>query len=146
MSDTLSSKQRGSEWRQVRNAIGSHQLDDEPMADSLAIALCTCFEGHMDRPVPDPQTENGWGQWAEAHADRVMDELADLAFREVRRAVETDDKRDAERYRWLRRRIPSTIIARIEGKSRDELRDERPEKMDELVDTRMGRSVNGGAE
>jgi hypothetical protein len=42
--------------------------------------------------------------------------------------------KDAERYRWLRRRIPNTIIIRIDH----ECEDYRPEKLDELVDARMG--------
>jgi hypothetical protein len=42
--------------------------------------------------------------------------------------------KDAERYRWLRSRIPTTIIIRINP----ECEDYRSEKLDELVDVRMG--------
>lgn len=61
-------------------------VENDINADNLAVVLCTYFEGHMDRPKPDPQTENGWGAWAEREANRVLDELA--VFIEQRLAPE----------------------------------------------------------
>lgn len=49
---------------------------------------------------------------------------------------------DAERYRWLRRRIPSTILARIKGVDRFDLTDSRPETLDIAIDEQLLRSTS----
>lgn len=59
-----------------RNQIGCFMVENDMNADNLAVVLCTYFEGHLDRPKPDPHTENGWGAWAEQQANRVLDDLA----------------------------------------------------------------------
>lgn len=68
--------------RNIRNILGCADVD--PLADhsdNIAIALCTYFEGHRDRPDPDPQTEHGWGEWAERKTDQALDHLADIVIR-----------------------------------------------------------------
>lgn len=70
MADQSTSKER------LRNLIGCFMVENDMNADNLAVVLCTYFEGHVDRPKPDPRTENGWGAWAEREANRVLDELA----------------------------------------------------------------------
>lgn len=49
-------------------------------------------------------------------------------------AVNAEDLRNAYRYTWLRRRIAGTIIHRIDPA----IEDIRPERLDELIDSRSG--------
>jgi Rad3-related DNA helicase len=62
------------------NMVGGIQVEDGDKyagADNLAIVLASYFERHMDRPEPDPEGENGWGEWAEAKARKAMQIIAD---------------------------------------------------------------------
>jgi regulator of replication initiation timing len=62
------------------NMVGGIQVEDGNKyagADNLAIVLASYFERHMDRPEPDPEGENGWGEWAEAKARKAMQIIAD---------------------------------------------------------------------
>lgn len=71
--------------QRLRSKIGCFMLENGMTSDNLAIALCTYFEGHMDRPKPDPETEHGWGQWASENTDRVLDELTDEVLKLIPR-------------------------------------------------------------
>jgi hypothetical protein len=82
--DTLRQSLQRAEARRkaevTANMVGGIQVEDGDKytgADNLAIVLASYFERHMDRPEPDPEGENGWGEWAEAKARKAMQIIAD---------------------------------------------------------------------
>ena len=65
----------------LRNAIGGMPIQGERMYDTVAIALCSYFSDHLERPEEDHDTEHGWGQWVEEKANKALDELTDVVLR-----------------------------------------------------------------
>jgi len=73
------SDERTNLYRSIRQTIGSFLLEQHTSdgGDTLAIALCGYFESHIKRPIDDQESENGWGVWAEAQTNRVLDEITE---------------------------------------------------------------------
>jgi hypothetical protein len=74
--------------RDLINRLAGVQVEDlDPSygpSDNLAIVLCSYFEKHGHRPVDDPETENGWGEWVIQKYERAME----LILKEVK-AIES---------------------------------------------------------
>jgi len=73
---------------QVRNRAGSTPVLKGGFVtdDNLAIALCTYFSNHPDRPMADEFDEQeGWGVW-------VIEKTNDLIDRVVQNVLEEVDK------------------------------------------------------
>ena len=66
----------------IGDALARVRMDETSNADNLAIALCTYFESHPDRPEDDEETDCGWGVWVEEMCDKAIERLAQ-AVREV---------------------------------------------------------------
>lgn len=48
----------------------------EWFTDNLAIAICTYWNEHMDRPEDDPIDEDyGWGKWVVEQYEATMDRI-----------------------------------------------------------------------
>lgn len=61
---------------ELRNLLAGAYVEKVSDSDNLSIVLCSYFESHTDRPDNDPDTENGWGEWAEQKADEALDLIA----------------------------------------------------------------------
>ena len=57
--------------------ISNFDVEEGVLVDNLAIVLVTYFERHLDRPDNDPETEHGWGEWAEQKANEAVELIAD---------------------------------------------------------------------
>ena len=57
--------------------------------DNLSIVLVSYFEGHMDRPDNDPNTEHGWGEWASEKCDVAIRLLAEAVLEELNKCPTT---------------------------------------------------------
>lgn len=75
----------------MRNRLGSVLVENDNshgISDTLAIALCSYFEDHMDRPEDDPtDDEYGWGKWVVKKCDEALDLITAEAMRVPRAKV-----------------------------------------------------------
>jgi hypothetical protein len=73
----------------LRNRLGGLLVEDDNshgIPDTLAIALCSYFEDHVDRPDDDPiDDELGWGKWVVAKVEAAIDRLVAEASRKPSR-------------------------------------------------------------
>jgi hypothetical protein len=77
---THSESQRGAVVRtELELTLGSVQIEGDPLSDNLAIALCTYFSTHPERPRTDPDTERGWGEWVEEKCNLAIERIATAA-------------------------------------------------------------------
>jgi hypothetical protein len=65
------------------NKLGGVLISQSGAADNLAIALCTYFSNHQERPDDDPETEHGWGEWVEQKCNEALDLLSDAQHEEL---------------------------------------------------------------
>lgn len=57
----------------IKRAIESCTVEDDYMADNIAIVLCTYFENHMNRPENDPKDDDkGWSKWVISKYEKAM--------------------------------------------------------------------------
>ena len=63
----------------LRNRIASVSMDikgcPDFMTDNLAIAICSYWEGHMDRPDDDKDDDEGWSPWVRQQYEETMDRI-----------------------------------------------------------------------
>lgn len=60
----------------ARNLLGGVYLEESGNSDNLAIALASYFEGHCDRPSPDPiDDEIGLGEWVIKKTNEALDRI-----------------------------------------------------------------------
>ena len=64
--------------KELRNKIGSIDIDEDGCGDNLAIALSSYFENLPECPTDDINDEVGWSQWAMDRTNGVLDKIADL--------------------------------------------------------------------
>ena len=57
---------------QIRTALAGFQMDEDGKGDNLAIAICTYFDSHPDRPGDDKDDDDGWSPWVRENYRRVM--------------------------------------------------------------------------
>jgi hypothetical protein len=57
----------------LKHRIAWIRMGDSPDADNLAVAICTYFSNHPERPENDPDDdETGWGEWVNQQYERTM--------------------------------------------------------------------------
>ncbi len=82
-----------------RNFLGGVYIENSSSADNLAIALCSYFSKHTDRPDDDPEHDDNfhWGDWVIEKTNAALDLIAsELAARQKGDKCEGDDKGGAE--------------------------------------------------
>lgn len=86
----------------LRLALGGCPVEDEAGADNLAIALCTYFNEHPDRPKDDDfDGEDGWSKWVSDKTNQALDSLV-LAVCSAQPPEPADRVRALlESYFWL---------------------------------------------
>ncbi len=63
--------------------IAMSPMEDDVSTDCLAVALCSYFDDHMDKPENDPvDDEKGWGEWVcgkyEKAQENILNEVAEF--------------------------------------------------------------------
>lgn len=72
--------------QRLRNIIGGCDVEDGLWMDNLAIVLCTYFSDHMDRPDPDPESDDsGWGEWVTEKTNQALTRITEAVLKEIER-------------------------------------------------------------
>ena len=68
----------------LRTRIAATVIDDSPCGDNLAIALCTYFSDHYQRPDDDDVVDGLWGPWVEARTNEALNRIVRAALEETK--------------------------------------------------------------
>ena len=89
---------------QLKAVIGGGMLEDSAMSDTLAIALCTYFEKHMNRPDDDPEDdEKGWSKWVIEKCEEALDLIVADVTAWNQRPAQPASKAVSDAEAWLER-------------------------------------------
>lgn len=81
----------------MRREIACANIEADAASDNFAIALCTIFTDHHERPEDDEEGDRGWGEWVEARANAALEIAAKEAARVAERyAQQVAAAKDAE--------------------------------------------------
>jgi len=71
--------QRAAEMKDFRSRLGWSDVEANS-SDTLAVALCTYFDNHLDKPDDDQSDDdNGWHPWVSEMADKALKLITETA-------------------------------------------------------------------
>lgn len=94
---------------QLELTLGSVHIEGDPNSDNLAIALCTYFSDHQNRPKDDEDTERGWGEWVEEKVNLAIERIATAAMH----ALKSNASPDASIIRQCLQALTSAVMQAV---------------------------------